>query len=72
MKYMTELHLKCKKCNKYFDSEVGKITFPKTSNRPRFEQNITCPQCGVLTMDEIELTELGQTQLGAVFFSETT
>jgi len=39
-------------------------------NRPRFEKDIVCPRCGVLTMDEVELTEVGQTQLSAVFFTE--
>ena len=39
-------------------------------NRPRFEMDIVCPRCGILSMDEEELTESGQTQLGAVFFAE--
>ena len=64
---MTELHFKCKKCRRYFDSDVGKITFPIESERPHFEKNIICPECGRLSMDEVELTELGQTQLSAVF-----
>jgi hypothetical protein len=49
---------------------VGKISFPIEENRPRFEKDIVCSGCGILTMDEVELTELGQTQLGAVFFAE--
>ncbi len=68
---MTELNFKCKKCRNYFDSQVGKITFPVESDRPHFEKEIICPKCGVLSMDEVELTELGQTQLGAVYFSES-
>ena len=46
------------------------MTKCKSKNRPRFEKGIVCPRCGVLTMDEAELTELGQTQLGAVFMAE--
>ncbi len=67
---MTELNFKCKKCRRYFDSNVGKISFPINSDRPRFEKDIRCPKCGVLSMDEVELTELGQTQLGVVYMAE--
>jgi hypothetical protein len=67
---MTELNFICKKCRKEFNCDVGKIAFPIEENRPRFEKDIVCPGCGVLTMDEVELTELGQTQLGAVFMAE--
>jgi len=49
--------------------DVGEISFPIEENRPRFEKDIVCPGCGVLTMDEVELTELGQTQLGAIFMA---
>jgi DNA-directed RNA polymerase subunit RPC12/RpoP len=67
---MTELSFLCTKCGKEFDCDVGKISFPVEENRPRFEKDIVCPRCGVLTMAEVELTELGQTQLGAVFMAE--
>ena len=67
---MTELNFLCKKCKREFDCAVGKISFPIEENRPRFEKEIACPRCGIITMDEVELTELGQTQLGAVFFAE--
>jgi len=67
---MTELNFLCRKCREEFDCNVGKISFPVGENRPRFEMNIVRPRCGVLTMDEVELTELGQTQLGAVFMAE--
>jgi hypothetical protein len=49
---------------------VGKIIFPIKSKRPHFEKRIVCPKCGVLSMDDVELTELGQTQLSAVYMSE--
>lgn len=60
----------CKKCREHFDCEVGKITFPIKSRRPHFEKSIVCSKCGVLSMDEVELTELGQTQLAAVYMAE--
>jgi len=66
---MTELHFKCKKCRKYFDCDVGKISFPPKEERPRFEKSIFCPKCGTLSADQVELTELGQTQLSEVFMS---
>lgn len=61
---MTELNFKCKGCKRYFDCDVGKISFPPKQERPRFEKNIICPGCGIRSMDEVELSELGQTQLG--------
>jgi len=67
---MTELNFICTKCKREFDCDLGKIFFPIEENRPRFEKDIVCPRCGVLTMGEVELTELGQTQLGAVFMEE--
>ncbi len=67
---MTELNFLCTKCRKGFDCDVGKIAFPIEENRPRFEKDIVCPRCGVLTMDDVELTELGQTQLGEIFMAE--
>ncbi len=66
---MTELNFKCKGCKRYFDCDVGKISFPPKQERPRFEKNIICPMCGIRSMDKVELSELGQTQLGEVYFS---
>jgi DNA-directed RNA polymerase subunit RPC12/RpoP len=67
---MTELDFLCTKCRKEFDCDVGKVSFPTEEDRPRFEKDIVCPKCGILTMDEVELTELGQTQLGEIFMAE--
>ena len=67
---MTKLNFLCTKCRKEFDSDIGKISFPIEEDQPRFEKDIVCPKCGILTMDDVELTELGQTQLGAVFMAE--
>jgi hypothetical protein len=31
--------------------------------RPDFEKSIMCPKCGVRSIDEVFLTELGQSQM---------
>jgi len=58
-----EINFECKKCGNIFDCDVGKVTLPDNSFRPHFEKNIICPTCGQCTMDEVFLTELGQSQL---------
>jgi rubredoxin len=64
---MAELNFKCRKCKGIFDSEVGEITFPtEPGQRPKFENDIICPKCGAITIDDVLLTELGQTQLTAI------
>lgn len=66
---MAILNFLCKKCNHYFFGDVGKISFPppfSSKERPDFEKDIICSECGnKLSFDkgEVELTELGQTQL---------
>lgn len=58
-----KIEFKCKKCQKKFDCEMGKIGINKTTIRPDFEKPIACPHCGERTMDEVLLTELGQNQM---------
>ena len=61
---MAELNFKCRKCKSIFDCDVGRITFPtKPRQRPTFENEIECPKCGVITIENVLLTELGQTQI---------
>ncbi len=60
---MTIINFECKKCRTEFDCDVGKIKIDKISIRPKFENDILCPKCGKLTMDEVFLTELGQSQM---------
>ena len=60
------INVECQRHSKKGDN----MTKCKSKNQPRFEKDIVCPGCGVLTMDEVELTELGQTQLGTVFMAE--
>lgn len=68
---MAIINFKCEKCQNFFSSDVGKIIFPtKINERPIFEKEIICSNCGKLTLDEVELTELGQSQLTELWFSE--
>ncbi|MBU3968227.1 MAG: hypothetical protein KKG76_12805 [Euryarchaeota archaeon] len=59
------LNFKCKKCRKTFDFNVGKITF---GNKLSFENRIFCIKCGLVEIDDLELTELGQTQVTELYF----
>jgi hypothetical protein len=63
-----EINFECKKCRSIFDCDVGTITVHENSDRPQFEQSIFCPTCGELTIDEVLLTELGQSQLTEATF----
>ncbi len=67
---MAVINFRCRKCNSIFDSNVGKITFPRNGQRPIFEKDIICPKCGVISIDKILLTETGQTQLTEIHMSE--
>ena len=58
-----EINFECRKCGNLFDCDVGEVTLPENSLRPHFEKDIICPGCGQRTMDEVFLTELGQSQL---------
>lgn len=58
-----EINFECKKCNRIFDSDVGTININEKTFRPDFEKSIICPKCGVRTIDEVFLTELGQSQM---------
>src|SRR3989338_1200684 len=64
---MALINFQCKKCRTEFDCETGRITF---GNILDFEDDIICPKCGKLNKDEVELTELGQTQIGEIYLSE--
>ena len=57
------INFQCKKCRKELDCDVGKIAINRKTMRPDFEKPIVCPQCGERTIDEVLLTELGQSQI---------
>ena len=58
-----EINFECKKCSCIFGADVGAIKMNEQTFRPDFEKSITCPKCGVRTIDEVFLTELGQSQM---------
>ena len=57
------INFECKKCQKEFDCDVGKIMLSKDAMEPAFERDIVCPRCGKVSKDEVSLTESGQRQL---------
>ncbi len=57
------INLECKGCCKIIDCDVGKVSINDQTMRPDFEKPIICPQCGQRTIDEVLLTERGQSQL---------
>jgi rubredoxin len=60
------INFECQKCGTLFDCDVGTVKFPENSDKPDFEKEIICPKCGILSMDEVLLTEIGQSQLTEV------
>ncbi len=58
-----EINFECKQCSGIFDSEVGTIKMNEQTFRPDFEKSIMCPKCGIRTIDEVFLTQLGQSQM---------
>ncbi len=58
-----EISFECQKCQNNFDCDVGKVSIDETTMRPIFEKKLVCPKCGELTMNDVQLTELGQGQL---------
>ena len=58
-----EINFECKKCGGIFDCDVGNVGVNETTYRPQFENDISCPNCGKRSIDDVLLTELGQGQL---------
>jgi hypothetical protein len=57
------INFQCKKCRKEFNCDVGDIGINEKTMRPNFEKPIFCPRCGARKIDEVLLTELGQSQM---------
>ena len=57
------INFECRQCGFLFDCDVGTVTLSENYYRPNFEKEIICPKCGQRSMDEVLLTELGQSQL---------
>jgi ribosomal protein L44E len=63
-----KINFKCKKCKKVFNYNVGKVSVDEKTMRPIFSNGIKCPNCGKRTIDEVILTEMGQSQLTEATF----
>lgn len=57
------INFECKECGDIFNCDVGAVTLSENSYRPHFAREIICPRCGQRSMDEVVLTERGQSQL---------
>jgi len=57
------INFECNKCGIEFNCDVGKIGMDEEELRPIFEKDIICPLCGKISMDDVFLTELGQSQM---------
>ncbi len=57
------INFECKTCRKVFDCDVGSVEIDYKTYRPRFGKNIVCPRCGERSIDDVFLTEWGQSQL---------
>jgi rubredoxin len=58
-----EINFECKSCGGIFDNDVGTVSVSMESFRPQFENGINCPKCERRSIDDVLLTELGQSQL---------
>lgn len=65
-----EINFKCTSCKSTFDFNVGKIGTNWETLRPIFENEIICPNCGIRTIDQVRLTELGQSQMTIATLSQ--
>ena len=63
-----EINFECKKCGGIFDSDVGAVSVSEDSFRHQFENEIICPKCGQRSINDVLLTELGQSQLTEATF----
>ena len=57
------ISFECKRCHHVFNCDVGSVRMLADSDRPHFEKGLLCPTCGEVTIDDVWLTELGQSQL---------
>ena len=63
-----EIDFKCKTCGNIFACDIGKVSISEDSFRPEFEKEIICPKCGRRSIDDVLLTELGESQLTEATF----
>ena len=71
------INICCLSCRQEFDSEVGRVNFETEDGAAEFEKPIVCPGCAARYVskegefsDKFELTELGQSQLTALWLDD--
>lgn len=64
-----QINFEYKKCNEIFVFEAEKRKMNEQTFRPNFKKEITRPKCAVLTIDEVFLTILGQSQMTEVMMN---
>ena len=57
------INIECRKCKRTFDCDVGQINLDEYALRPRFAKPIICPNCGERSLEEVYLSERGQSQM---------
>jgi hypothetical protein len=64
------INFECRNCNDIFDYDVGHISQKSDEMYPNFENPVHCSNCGVRTVQQLYLTELGQTQMAEWFMTQ--
>ena len=59
----TMVEFECRDCGKIFSCDVGQVSVDQVALRPRYEKAVRCPHGGPRTIDQLFLTELGQSQM---------
>ena len=57
------INFECRDCNNIFDYNVGNISQRSDEMYPNFENAVNCSSCGIRTVEQLYLTELGQSQM---------
>jgi hypothetical protein len=57
------INFECKRCRHVLDCDVGSVSMLADSDRPHFEKRLLYSTCGEVKIDDVWLTELGQSQL---------
>ena len=57
------INFECQKYKSIFDCDVGQVSIDETTMCPKFTKKLVCPKCSELTMNDVHLTEVGQSQL---------
>jgi hypothetical protein len=68
LRKLMEINFQCRSCKRVFNCDVGSVDIDEVTLRPIFLNKIVCPSCGERSLDDVFLTELGQSQLTEATF----